>query len=638
MMNPPPTIVILNVDDEHGARYAKTRVLQNAGFTVIEAVNGTQALEMVQSHDPDLVLLDVRLPDINGLEVCRRIKSDPASAAVLILQTSAALTQREDRIRGLEGGADNYLVTPLEADELVANVRALLRLRSTQKQLRDSEERFRQFAENIADVFWMLDAQDSSVLYVSPAYESMWESSTEKLLAEKDDWLASVHAEDRERVADRFAGLVNEELYDEEFRLQLSEGRMRWVRDRAFPVRNARDEVYRIARITSDISNLKEMEALLRAADSNKDEFLATLAHELRNPLGPIRNAVALMDKSGDGQPEVQQKSRDIIRRQVDHLAHLVDDLLDVARISRGKIALRLADVNLTALVASAADSSSSILQGRNLTWSVNVPESSVWVSGDGVRLAQSVGNLIHNAAKFTPSGGHVDIGLDIAEPMATITVRDNGIGIAPENLTQIFDMFVQSGPAPDKASEGLGIGLSLASRLISMHGGSIHASSAGINQGSTFSIQLPILRVDQSPQAADTPAALQSAGKDVLRILVVDDNQDAVEMLSMLLAALGHITFTARDSASAIDGALQHLPDVIILDIGLPVVDGYQTARLLREQPALAATRLIALTGYGSQQDRDKAREAGFDAHIAKPAELDHLLEALAPSLAQKL
>ncbi|WP_394781315.1 response regulator, partial [Undibacterium sp.] len=183
----PPTIVILNVDDEHGARYAKTRVLQNAGFTVVEAVNGTQALEMVTSHAPDLVLLDVKLPDINGLEVCRRIKADPAAAAVLILQTSAALTQREDRIRGLEGGADNYLVTPIEADELVANVRALLRLRSTQKELRDSEERFRQFAESIGDVFWMLDAQDSSVLYVSPAYEGMWERSTEHLLAEKND-------------------------------------------------------------------------------------------------------------------------------------------------------------------------------------------------------------------------------------------------------------------------------------------------------------------------------------------------------------------------------------------------------------------------------------------------------------------
>ncbi|WP_394777587.1 ATP-binding protein, partial [Undibacterium sp.] len=443
---------------------------------------------------------------------------------------------------------------------------------------------------------------------------------------------------DRERVTDRFAGLVNEELYDEEFRLALAGGRVRWVRDRAFPVRNARNEVYRIARITSDISNLKEMEGLLRSADTNKDEFLATLAHELRNPLGPIRNAVALMDKSGSGQPELQQKSRDVIRRQVDHLAHLVDDLLDVARISRGKIALRLADVNLTMLVRSAVESSIGVMEGRKQTWNVSVPEASVWVSGDDVRLAQSVGNLIHNAAKFTPEGGHVDISLDITGPTATIIVRDNGIGIAPESLTQIFDMFVQSGQAPDKASEGLGIGLSLASRLINMHGGSISASSAGINQGSVFSIELPILRVDHSGQAAEAHAVLPSAsGKDELKILVVDDNQDAVEMLSMLLSELGHTTFIAHDSGSAVQSALANVPDVVILDIGLPLVDGYQTARLLRQQPTLAATRLIALTGYGSQQDRDKARDAGFDAHIAKPAELSHLLEALAPSLAQK-
>jgi PAS domain S-box-containing protein len=246
--------LILNVDDNDGARYAKNRILQGAGFEVVEATNGTDALEMVKRLSPALVLLDVKLPDINGIEVCRRIKANPDSSMVLVLQTSAALTGRADKIRGLEGGADNYLAAPIEADELIANVNALVRMRQTQVELRDSEERFRQITDNIDDVFWMFSVPDGNLVYVSPAYSALWGGTPELLRERPDGWLDAVHLDDRERIAQRWRQLATAPHYDDEFRINGPDGRTHWVRDRLFAVRDARGEVYRVARVTSDIT------------------------------------------------------------------------------------------------------------------------------------------------------------------------------------------------------------------------------------------------------------------------------------------------------------------------------------------------------------------------------------------------
>ncbi len=246
--------LILNVDDHDGARYAKTRILKQAGFNVIEVANGMDALHQVRESKPDLVLLDVKLPDINGLEVCRRIKDDPASAMVLVLQTSAALTGRADKVRGLEGGADNYLAAPIEADELVANVNALLRLRQVQRDLLESEERFRQIAENIGDVFWVFSLCEPRLLYVSPAYETIWGRSVASLHHNNQSWLDGVHPDDRERATDAFRHLLQNQPYDEQYRVLHPDGTMRWVRDRGFPIKKTFDALYRVARITSDIS------------------------------------------------------------------------------------------------------------------------------------------------------------------------------------------------------------------------------------------------------------------------------------------------------------------------------------------------------------------------------------------------
>ena len=621
--------LILNVDDNDGARYAKTRILQSAGFRVLEAANGTDALAMVREEDPALVLLDVKLPDINGIEVCRRIKADPDTNCVLVLQTSAALTGRADKIRGLEGGADNYLAAPIEADELVANVNALLRMRQTQDELRESEERFRQLTDNIEDVFWMFSAPDGVLAYVSPAYTAIWGRSVESLRRNHLGWLDGVHPDDRARLQGRWAALASQPHYDEEFRVVLADGNTRWVRDRLFPVRNVRGEVYRVARVTSDISARKEMEALLRAADANKNQFLATLAHELRNPLSPIRNAAALLGVTGANAAERQNRAREVILRQVDHLAHLVDDLLDVARISEGKIVLRREEVNLGAVIAQAVETAGPLIAAREHHLEIHQPERQIWVAGDPVRLAQSMGNLLHNAAKFTPKGGHIRLVVTLEGETVCIDVIDNGIGIAEDNLPRIFGMFAQAAVPPDRAPEGLGIGLSLVSRLLEMHGGQLRAESPGIGMGSTFTVELPVLRVTGAELGAAAPEETSGAAGG-LRVLLVDDNIDAMEMMGFLLAEMGHEAWTTHDASQIVPLALQHRPQVIVLDIGLPGADGYELARMLKAHPQLKHIRLVAHTGYGSPEDRRKAQEAGFDAHLVKPAELEDLEKAL--------
>jgi PAS domain S-box-containing protein len=624
-----PTL-LLNVDDNDGARYAKTRILQSAGFRVLEATNGADALDIVKRESPALVLLDVKLPDINGIEVCRRIKADPDTNCVLVLQTSAALTGRDDKIRGLEGGADNYLAAPIEADELVANVNALLRMRQTQDELRDSEERFRQLTDNIEDVFWMFSVPERALVYVSPAYAAIWGRSCASLRDDHGSWLEALHPDDRARVQARWDTLGAEPHYDEEYRVVLPGGELRWVRDRLFAVRNSRGEAYRVARVTSDISPRKEMEALLRAADANKNQFLATLAHELRNPLSPIRNAAALLGANDGGTPERQARAREVITRQVDHLAHLVDDLLDVARISEGKIALRREQVNLGAVLGQAIETAAPMINARGHRLEVRLPDEQVWVEGDPVRLAQSMGNLLHNAAKFTPMGGEITVTASVDAGKARVAVHDNGIGIAADNLPRIFGMFTQAAVPPDLAPEGLGIGLSLVSRLLDMHGGRLIAESPGVGRGSTFTIELPVLRTTPGPAPGQPAVQPDEPATGGLRVLLVDDNVDAMEMMGFLLHEMGHDVVTTHDAANIVPLALQHRPQVIVLDIGLPNVDGYELARMIKGQPELSGIRLVAHTGYGSPEDRQKASEAGFDAHLVKPAALEELEKAL--------
>ncbi|CAG4889186.1 hybrid sensor histidine kinase/response regulator [Paraburkholderia saeva] len=633
-MNDPRSSLILNVDDNEGARYAKTRILQRAGFTVLEAATGHEALYKVRNESPELVLLDVKLPDINGLEVCRRIKTDPETASTLVLQTSAAAVHSIDKVRALDGGADSYLTEPIEPPELIANVRALLRVRHAENALRESEERFRQMAENIEDVFWMLDPMTDELLYVSPSYHRLWGRDAVTPKAGAKHWSDDVHPGDEARIAAAYRALLTEGKFEEEYRIVRPDGNVRWVSERGFPVRDAHGRIYRLAGIASDISERKRNELLLRDADQRKDQFLAMLAHELRNPLAPIRNAIELMQADRLPSAETFDSARAIISRQVKHLSRLVDDLLDVSRITQGKITLRREPVEMTAAVAAALETLQPAIVKKQHDISVHLPDEPLYVSGDAVRISQVIANLLSNACKYTPEHGELSITVTHVGANVKIAVRDNGIGILPDMLSRAFELFVQSESSLERSEGGLGIGLPLARTLVDLHGGTIGAFSSGLGQGSEFVVTLPLLPADQVPVASapvDTGEAPHAR-----RLLLVDDSVDAAEALSLLLGTLGHDVRTANDPWTALELADAFNPQVIILDIGLPGMDGFELARMMRGKPGTAAALLIALTGYGQERDRQLSREAGFDHHFVKPVsftEIQAVIERAAAS-----
>jgi len=492
-MNSEKKSVILNVDDNEGARYAKTRVMRLAGFQVIEAGTGGEALRQAAALQPDLILLDTKMPDLNGFEVCRRLKADPRTAHCAVLQTSASYLKIEDKINALNGGADNYLVEPIEPEELVANVNALLRMRAAEARLRESEGRFRQLAENINDVFWIFAPDGSELLYVSPGYATVWGGDIDALRADPMVWLGAVQPQDRDRVAAAFAGLGRQAPYDEEFRIVASGGGERWIRDRGYAVADEQGRFYRMVRISQDITVRKLAEKKLLDGDRLKDEFLATLAHELRNPLGPIQNSIELLRMPGGVAPALAEKSLAMIARQTQHLVRLVDDLLDVSRITQGKVSLRAEPVELSAFIGAAVETVEPFLNSRGHRLTVTLPEQALWLIGDAVRLSQIVANLLHNAGKYTPQGGQVELHVAQIGPAVQICVRDNGIGIASDKIDHIFDLFAQADHASDRAQDGLGIGLSLVRELTLLHFGTAYASSSGTGQGSCFTVQLPL-------------------------------------------------------------------------------------------------------------------------------------------------
>jgi PAS domain S-box-containing protein len=621
--------LILNVDDNDGARYAKSRILSRAGFVVIEAANGTEALERARDSLPDLILLDVKLPDINGFEVCRQIKATPETAGILVLQTSAAAVQSVDRIRGLDGGADSYLIEPIEPAELIAHVRALLRVRRAEGALRESEERFRQMAENIDDVFWMLDPSTDQLLYVSPAYRRLWGDGAPAPVPGSGHWAGHIHAEDEAAVETVYRALASGTPYEIEYRIVRPDGNTRWVAERAFTVRDARDQIYRLAGIVNDISERKANEMVLRDADRRKDEFLAMLAHELRNPLAPIRNAIELLDPSRAPAPQDFETMRAVIGRQVRHLSRLVDDLLDVARITQGKITLRQENVSLAAAIEAAIETVAPALSKKAHTLKTEMPDDSLYVIGDGVRIAQVLGNILSNAVKYTPQGGEILIDVCKSDEVVQIAVRDNGVGMSAETIPVIFDLFVQSQNSLERSEGGLGIGLPLARTLVELHGGHLQAFSGGPGHGSEFIVSLPLSRAVQiaEPAPAATAAVVAPRGTGAaLRLLLVDDSVDAATLLAMVLEADGYDVRVAHEARQALEVAAQFEPEIVLLDLGLPGMDGFQLAREMRKQATTANALLVAVTGYGQAADRLRSQEAGFDHHLVKPVSADEI------------
>lgn len=363
-------------------------------------------------------------------------------------------------------------------------------------------------------------------------------------------------------------------------------------------------------------------------SDRRKDAFLGMLAHELRNPLGPIRNSVALMQQLGPNTPQMT-KLTDVIDRQVSHMTRLVDDLLDSTRLASGKILLRKDKCDLAAITRQTADDYRTVMEGAGLHLTIDVPDKPVWLHGDSTRLGQMIGNLLHNAQKFTPNGGNITVKL-ARQPdgMAAVSVSDTGIGMDGEVLPHVFEVFHQADQGLDRARGGLGLGLAIVKGLAALHGGFVAAESKGAGQGSTFTIRLPVEEVG----IAEKPVApaISAPCKSKLRILIIEDSLDAAETTQMLLAHDGHEVRTSSNGAIGLKIARDFLPQVILCDIGLPGIDGYQVVQRLRADPDLSKIYVIALTGYGRDQDRKHARDAGFDQHMTKPIDFRMLRQTL--------
>jgi len=403
------------------------------------------------------------------------------------------------------------------------------------------------------------------------------------------------------------------------------------------PIRDANGEVSGIFVEGSDVTARKLIEDELRAANRQKDQFLAMLAHELRNPLAPIMTAAQLL-KLGRHDPKSVSNASEIIARQAAHMTDLVNDLLDVSRVTRGLVTLEKDELDLNVIVAAAVEQVRPLIDARRHALTLQMSGQPAHVLGDRTRLVQVISNILNNAAKYTAPGGRIvlDVAVDADHGRVTVTVSDSGVGIASEVLPYIFDLFTQAERTPDRSQGGLGIGLALVKSLIALHGGTVHAHSAGLGQGSQFSLCLPCLAAPPARQPAAAGAAGQvDAGH--LRVMVVDDNTDAAQMLAALLEVQGHAVSVEYDAGGALARARAERPDVLLLDIGLPDMDGYELARRLRSQPENAGATLVALTGYGQHQDREQAGQAGFDHHLVKPADLNQVNEVLAQAEARR-
>jgi two-component system, sensor histidine kinase len=505
--------VILNVNDREQNRYVVSKMLRNAGFRVLEAATGAEALECARATHPDLIVLDIRLPDIDGMEVCRRLKTDTDTASSLILHTSATFASIDLKVRGLDLGGDGFLAQPFTSQELIATVKALLRLKRV-------EEFQRRRAEEFAE------------------------------------------------------------------------------------------------------------------ADRRKDDFLAMLGHELRNPLNAITMSQAIIDQFPSQNP-TEERARGVARRQTAQLTRIVNDLLEVSRVTRGKITLDSQPLDLTASLRQViAVVEQTIMRPRQQTLHASLPDYPVPVLGDRVRLEQVFTNLLDNASKYSPEGSRIDLEMEVDDsgdqPEAVVMVFDRGRGIAAEQLSHVFDLFYQGPTSEARIGSGLGIGLTLVKSLVVSHGGAVSARSEGPGRGSEFEVRLPT-----QPQAAlaathdtrRTPSKRRREARGAQTILIVEDNADAREMLETLCRAWGYQVEFAEDGLEGLKKATTLVPDIALVDIGLPGIDGYELARRVRASGnGAAGMKLVALTGYGLPEQRQKALSAGFDLHLVKPVDADAL------------
>jgi signal transduction histidine kinase/DNA-binding response OmpR family regulator len=698
MLEPDGTARILVVDDREDKILVYRSILDDLGQTIVAARSGEEALTHVLREQFAVILLDVQMPGMDGLETATLIRRRKRSAHTPIIFLTAF-----DELRAAEGyatGAVDYMSTPVVPEVLRAKVRVFVDLyHMTQQVRRQAEERValaeersrREVAEGenrrlaflaeasrvlagsldpaviadavarlpvpaLADLAGLTVADDAGGWQTDLAWACPPDPAvrTRRLTAADGP-----HDLLREAVDRALATGQPEQLEELDVPFPAGDGdppSARLCAAAVFPllVRNrtlgaltlaftsprrlapadfvlARDLA---ARAAVALDNARLYHAV-QQADRQKNEFLAMLAHELRNPLAPLRNAAVGL-RHAPGGPEVR-RAGELIDRQVTHLTRLVDDLLDVGRITRGAVRLQSQPLDLVTLVAQAVESARPVIDARRHSLELNLPAPPVVVSGDPIRLAQVVSNLLANAAKYTDDGGHIRVGVEAEAGEVRVRVRDTGVGIPADMLASVFDLFTQVDRSLDRSQGGLGIGLTLVKRLVEMHNGTVTVQSAGVGAGSEFTVTLPLAPPDVAPPptvpAMPTVAPRSTTG---LRVVVVDDNVDGAESMAELLQILGHHTVVAHTGPDGLEAVRTAVPDLVLLDIGLPGMDGYEVARRLRSDPATRGVVLAAVSGYGRDNDRTRSRDVGFDHHFTKPLELDalqSLLRSVRPS-----
>jgi len=612
--------LVLNVDDYESGRYARGKVLQQAGFRVVDAATAEDALRLIANELPAVALVDVQLPDMNGSELCRRIKANPATASVLVVHTSAAFRRGEDRARGLDQGADAYLVDPVEPEVLVATVRALLRTRRAEDAVRLAEREWRLTFEAITDGTCFVDR--TGVITRCNARFGALVGGEGQLTGRP--------------VQSVFGALLGDLPTNPTWSREIEIG-SRWLRVAATPVPGEVTGTAGSVWIVTDITEHKRVEemtarllaveqqarAQAEAANRTKDEFLAVLSHELRTPLTSMLGWLRML-RTGRLDPAGVDRAYDVLERSTRLQAQIVEDLLDVSRIISGKMVLALSPVTLPTVIEAALESQRSAATAKRLSITTEIDPAARLVADAG-RLQQVFMNLISNAVKFTPTGGRITIRAVAVGRSVEISVTDTGRGITADILPFVFEPFRQAEGAHSRQHTGLGLGLAIVRHLIELHGGTVSVASDGPDLGSTFTVTLPAdIEAAATPSDTGELRDLRSADLRGLRVLVVEDEGDTREVLDMLLRESGADVEAVPDAEAAMHAMQSRPPDVLISDIGMPEMDGYDLIRQVRRLAPDAGGRVpaIALTAFAHGSDHREALRAGYDRHLAKPVD----------------